>query len=49
MRFKQAVSRFEVWGSRLTREDFQDTDDLRALAEASDEVRAGQARVREFV
>ena len=46
---KQAVSRFEEWASTLTREDFQDAGDLRSIAEASEGVRAGQARVRELV
>ena len=46
---KEATSRFEEWASTLTREDFQDTADLRAIAEASEGVRAGQARVRELV
>ena len=46
---KEASARFEEWAATLTREDFQDTADLRALAEATDSVRAGQARVRELV
>ena len=46
---KEATSRFEEWASTLTGKDFDDTGDLRAIAEASDGVRAGQARVRELV
>lgn len=46
---KEAASRFEEWASTLTCEDFHDTADLRAIAEASEGVRAGQARVRELV
>jgi hypothetical protein len=46
---KEATARFEEWASTLTREDFRDTADLRAIAEASEDVRAGQARVREAV
>lgn len=45
----EATARFEEWASTLTREDFKDTADLRAIAEASEDVRAGQARVRELV
>jgi hypothetical protein len=46
---KDATERFEHWAATLTREDFQDTGDLRAIAEASEGVRAGQAHVRELV
>jgi hypothetical protein len=46
---KEATERFEEWAATLTREDFQDTADLRAIAEASEGVRAGQARLRELV
>ncbi len=46
---EEATARFEEWASTLTREDFQETADLRAIAEASEGVRAGQARVRELV
>jgi hypothetical protein len=46
---KEATTRFEEWAATLTRDDFQDTTDLRAIAEASEGVRAGQARVLELV
>lgn len=46
---KEATARFEKWAATLTREDFKDTVDLRAIAEANENVRAGQARVRELV
>lgn len=46
---KEATSWFEEWASTFTREDFHDTADLRAIAEANEGVRAGQARVRELV
>lgn len=46
---EQAAGRFERWAQSLTREDFQDTSDLRQLAEAVDSVRASEAKVRERV
>ena len=46
---KEATARFEKWAATLTREDFKDTADLRAIAEANEGVRTGQAHVREFV
>jgi hypothetical protein len=45
----QAAARFEQWACRLTRNDFEDIRDLRAIAEATDTVRAGEARIRELV
>lgn len=46
---KEATARFEEWAATLTREDFQDAADLRAIAETSEGVRISQARVRELV
>jgi hypothetical protein len=46
---EQAAARFEQWAERLTRTDFEDIGDLRAIAEATDSVRAGEARVLELV
>jgi hypothetical protein len=46
---EQAAARFEQWADTLTRNDFEDVTDLRAIAEATDSVRAGEARVRELV
>ena len=40
---KEATARFEEWAATLTREDFQDAADLRAIAETSEGVRTGQA------
>jgi hypothetical protein len=46
---ENAAARFEQWADTLTRDDFGDITDLRAIAEATDRVRAGEARVRELV
>jgi hypothetical protein len=46
---EQAAGRFEQWADTLTRDDFEDIADLRAIAEATDTVRAGEARVQELV
>ena len=46
---EQAAARFEQWADTLTRDDFTDITDLRAIAEATESVRAGEARVRELV
>jgi hypothetical protein len=46
---EQAAARFEHWADTLSRDDFEDIADLRAIAEATDSVRAGEARVRELV
>jgi hypothetical protein len=46
---EQAAARFEQWADTLTRNDFEDVTDLRAIAEATDSVRDGEARVLELV
>lgn len=45
----EAAARFEVWAETLTREDFEDTTDLREIAETADVIRSGNARLREKV
>lgn len=46
---EQATARFERWAATLAGDDFEDTTDLRELAEAVDRVRTDEARVRELV
>ena len=46
---RTASARFDEWAATLTRDDFQDATDLRAIAETVDGVRAGEARLRELV
>ncbi len=45
----EAAARFEAWADELDPAKLEDIGDLRAIADASDAVRADEARLREAV
>lgn len=45
----EAAARFEAWADELDPAKLEDIADLRAIADASDAVRADEARLREAV